>query len=162
MKSLTVILVWFAAILSLHGQGPRMTVAGTQTILEIEEASVKVQVTGSVVSTEMELMFRNPTARMVEGEFVLPLPAGATVSSYALEVNGALREAVAVEKERAKVAYETIKRQMIDPGIVERQAGNVYRTRVFPVPASGTKRLRIGYVETLRQEAGGFRYRALP
>lgn len=159
MKSLTVIFVWFAALLSVHGQGPRMTVAGTQTILEIEEASVKVQVTGSVVSTEMELMFRNPTTRMVEGEFVLPLPAGATVSSYALEVNGALREAVAVEKERARVAYETIKRQMIDPGIVERQAGNVYRTRVFPVPASGTKRLRIGYVETLRQEAGGFRYR---
>lgn len=159
MKSLAVILVWFAAMISGHGQGPRMTVAGTQTILEIEEASVKVQVTGSVVSTEMELMFRNPTARMVEGEFVLPLPAGATVSSYALEVNGALREAVAVEKERAKVAYESIKRQMIDPGIVERQAGNVYRTRVFPVPAEGTKRLRIGYVETLRQEAGGFRYR---
>jgi hypothetical protein len=159
MKALTVILVWFAAILSAHGQGPRMTVAGTQTILEIEEASVKVQVTGSVVSTEMELMFRNPTARMVEGEFVLPLPAGATVSSYALEVNGALREAVAVEKERARVAYESIKRQMIDPGIVECEAGNVYRTRVFPVPASGTKRLRIGYVETLRQEAGGFRYR---
>jgi hypothetical protein len=159
MKSLAVIFVWFAAVLSVHGQGPRMTVAGTQTILEIEEASVKVQVTGSVVSTEMELMFRNPTARMVEGEFVLPLPAGATVSNYALEVNGALREAVAVEKERARVAYETIKRQMIDPGIVEREAGNVYRTRVFPVPASGTKRLRIGYVETLRQEAGGFRYR---
>jgi hypothetical protein len=159
MKSLAVIFVWFAAVLSVHGQGPRMTVAGTQTILEIEEASVKVQVTGSVVSTEMELMFRNPTARMVEGEFVLPLPAGATVSNYALEVNGALREAVAVEKERARVAYETIKRQMIDPGIVEREAGNVSRTRVFPVPASGTKRLRIGYVETLRQEAGGFRYR---
>ncbi len=159
MKTLAVMGIWFAVMMSVHGQGPRMTVAGTQTILEIEEASVKVQVTGSVVSTEMELMFRNPTARMVEGEFVLPLPAGATVSSYALEVNGALREAVAVEKERAKVAYETIKRQMIDPGIVEREAGNVYRTRVFPVPASGTKSLRIGYVETLRQEAGGFRYR---
>lgn len=159
MKTLVVILIGFAAMLSGHAQGPRMTVAGTQTILEVEAASVEVRVTGSVASTTMELMFRNPTARMVEGEFVLPLPAGATVSSYALEVNGALREAVAVEKERAKVAYETIKRQMIDPGIVERQAGNVYRTRVFPVPANGTKRLRIGYVETLRQEAGGFRYR---
>ena len=68
MKTLADILVWIAAMLSVHAQGPRMTVAGTQTILEIEEAAVKVQVTGSVVSTEMELMFRNPTARMVEGD----------------------------------------------------------------------------------------------
>jgi hypothetical protein len=159
MKSLAVILIWFAAMLAGNAQGPRMTVAGTPTILAIEEAVVDIRVAGGVARTEMELVFRNDSDRMVEGEFTLPLPAGATVSSYALEVNGALREAVAVEKERARNAYESIKRQMIDPGIVERQAGNVYRTRVFPVPAKGTKRLRIGYVESLARGADGIRYR---
>ncbi|MCW1924537.1 VIT domain-containing protein [Luteolibacter arcticus] len=159
MKRLLGVLLWLGAALVLHAQGPRMTVAGTQTILEIEKAEVDIRVVGGVARTEMELVFRNDTKRMVEGEFTLPLPEGATVSSYALEVNGALREAVAVEKERASRAYETIKRQMIDPGIVERQAGNVYRTRVFPVPAEGTKRLRIGYVESLPREADGYRYR---
>ncbi|MCW1885667.1 VIT domain-containing protein [Luteolibacter flavescens] len=160
-RILGILCCWFSACLVLQAQiqGPRMTVAGTQTILEIEEAAVDIRVTGGVARTEMELVFRNDTDRMVEGEFTLPLPEGATVSSYALEVNGALREAVAVEKERASRAYETIKRQMIDPGIVERQAGNVYRTRVFPVPAKGTKRLRIGYVENLPRGADSYRYR---
>ena len=159
MKLILGSLMWLVAALVLHAQGPRMTVAGTPTILEIEEAQVNIHVAGGVARTEMELLFRNDTPQMVEGEFTLPLPEGATVSSYALEVNGSLREAVAVEKERARNAYETIKRQMIDPGIVERQAGNIYRTRVFPVPAKGTKRLRIGYVETLKPERDRLLYR---
>lgn len=135
-----------------------MTLAGSDKRFEIEEAIVKIRLGGGAAQTEIELLFRNDEKRMVEGEFVLPLPAGATVSSYALEVNGELREAVAVEKERARNAYESIKRQMIDPGIVEREAGNVYRTRVFPVPAKGTKRLRIGYVETLPVNGENFLY----
>lgn len=159
MKYLLTICLWFSAVVSAHAQGPRMTVAGTATQLEVEEANVQIRLGGGAARTEIELVFRNDTKRMVEGEFVLPLPPGATVSSYALEVNGALREAVAVEKERARHAYESIKRQMVDPGIVEREAGNVYRTRVFPIPAEGTKRLRIGYVETLPVDAGSFRYR---
>ena len=97
----------------------------------------------------------------MEGEFVLPLPEGATVSGYALEVNDKLRDGVAVEKQRARDAYESVKRRMIDPGIVEREAGNTYRTRVFPVPAKGTKRLRISYLETLRPAAQELAY-ALP
>ncbi len=159
MKALFIGMVWLSALFAAHAQGPRMTVAGTPTILEIEEAQVDIRLAGGVARTEMELVFRNDTPKMVEGEFTLPLPEGATVSSYALEVNGALREAVAVERDRARTAYESIKRQMIDPGIVEREAGNVYRTRVFPVPAKGTKRLRIGYVETLKPEHGRLLYR---
>lgn len=159
MKFILILVLWISAIAILPAQGPRMTVAGTGAPMRIEEAAVRVELSGGAARTEFELVFRNDTARMVEGEFTLPLPPGATVSSYALEVNGALREAVAVEKERARHAYESIKRQMVDPGIVEREAGNVYRTRVFPIPANGTKRLRIGYVETLAEDAGKFRYR---
>jgi hypothetical protein len=152
------ILIALCLIPCAHAQGPRMTVRGTETILAIHAAEITVRTTGGIAETEMLLTFRNDTDRAVEGEFTLPLPAGATVSNYALEVNGSLREAVAVEKERALLAYETIKRQMIDPGIVERQAGNVYRTRIFPVLANSTKQLRIGYVEVLPAGPNGFTY----
>ena len=145
-------------VTNASAQGPQMAVRGTQTILAIDTAEITIHASGGIAETGMLLTFRNDTNRPVEGEFSLPLPPGATISNYALEVNGALREAVAVEKERALHAYETIKSQMIDPGIVERQAGNVYRTRVFPVPANGTKQLRIGYVETLREKSGSYIY----
>lgn len=155
----------FAVFLTLHGlspgEVPRMTVRGNDgsvKLLQVEQAAVSVQVLGDVAETVLDLNFRNDADRAVEGEFVLPLPEGATVSGYALEVNGRMRDGVAVERERARTAYETVKRRLIDPGIVEREAGNVYRTNVYPVPARGTKRLRISYNETLRSDGGGFAY----
>jgi hypothetical protein len=140
---------------------PRMTVRapdGAVKLLQLEQADVSVRLLGDLAETVLDLRFRNDGERAVEGEFVLPLPAGATVSGYALEVNGKLRDGVAVEKERARLAYESVKRRMIDPGLVEREAGNTYRTKVYPVPARGTKRLRISYTETLRNAPDGFTY----
>ena len=142
-------------------QSPRMGVRGKDgslKLLQLEQADVSVRFLDGVAETVLDLRFRNDGDRAVEGEFVLPLPPGATVSAYALEVNGALRDGVSVEKERARIAYETVKRRLIDPGIVEREAGNVYRTKVYPVPANGTKRLRICYNEMLRSGADGFSY----
>lgn len=142
-------------------QVPRMTVRGNDgsvKLLQVEGAAVSVRILGDVAETVLDLNFRNDADRAVEGEFVLPLPEGATVSGYALEVNGRMRDGVAVERERARTAYETVKRRLIDPGIVERESGNVYRTNVYPVPARGTKRLRISYNESLRSDGGGFAY----
>jgi len=131
---------------------------GAVKLLQLDQADVSIRLLGDLAETVLDLSFRNDGARAVEGEFVLPLPEGATVSGYALEVNGKLRDGVAVEKERARLAYESVKRRMIDPGLVEREAGNTYRTKVYPVPARGTKRLRISYTETLRDAADGFTY----
>jgi Vault protein inter-alpha-trypsin domain len=119
------------------------------TMLQVSRAEVTVRFTLDLAETEYLLTFYNDRDRDIEGEFTLPLPAGATVSNYALEVNGKMREGVAVEKARARTAYETVKRRMIDPGLVEREAGNIYRTRVYPIPARGTKQLRLRYIETL-------------
>ena len=131
---------------------------GTVKRLHLDQADVSIRILADIAETTFDLRFRNDGERPVEGEFVMPLPEGATVSGYALEVNGKLRDSVAVEKERARNAYESIKRRMVDPGLVEREAGNIYRTRVFPVPAKGTKRLRISYTETLRPAPDGFAY----
>lgn len=142
-------------------QAPRMTTRdrdGSVKPLRLEHAGIAVLLVGDVAETTLELEFRNDGDRAVEGEFALALPEGATVSGYALDVNGAMREGVVAEKQRARNAYESVKRRMIDPGIVEREAGNIYRTKVYPVPARNTKRLRIRYTETLRISSRGLDY----
>ncbi|MEJ6578426.1 MAG: hypothetical protein QNL33_17960 [Akkermansiaceae bacterium] len=48
---------------------------------------------------------------------------------------------------------------MIDPGFVEREAENVYRTKIFPIPSKGTKAVRIGYCEILPLKEGEISYR---
>ena len=117
--------------------------------LDLERFEMKVAIHEDLAETTLTLTFRNDTKRQLEGDFLLPLPPKANISSYALEVKGAFREAVAVEKERAKLAYETIKRRGIDPGIVEKEADNLYRTRIFPIEAGSTKSVRISYLEYL-------------
>ena len=117
--------------------------------LKLDKFLMDVDLQGDLTETTLTLTFRNETNRQLEGDFLLPLPPYAQITGYALEVNGAFREAVAVEKERAKFAYETIKRRGIDPGIVEKEADNLYRTRIFPIEPESTKSLRISYFEYL-------------
>lgn len=126
--------------------------------IELRVADVRVQVRGHLASTTLELTFFNPNARVLEGELVFPLGEGQAVSGYALEVDGQLRQAVSVPKEKARAVFEEIVRQGIDPGLAELTAGNVFRTRVYPIPARGTKRLSISFEQELTADTQGFRY----
>lgn len=144
----------------VFGQLPRMTIedGGHRQDLEVKKVEVRVQVSGEFVETRMTLEFFNKTGLNQEGEFRLPLPEGSSVHFYALEVNGEMREATVVGKERARRAYETIKAQNIDPGIVEKMEGNVYRTRIFPVLPKSSKRVSIGYVQRFSRVGVELRY----
>ncbi|MCF6313381.1 MAG: hypothetical protein L3J39_13110 [Verrucomicrobiales bacterium] len=125
---------------------------GEKQSLELRELSIKVRVSGLLVETILDLKFYNHSRRQQEGEFVLQLPEGATVSTYALDIKGYMRPGVAVEKGKARAAYESIKRRLVDPGLVEREEGNVYRTRIFPLEANRNKRVRIGFIQTLAKD----------
>ena len=131
---------------------------GESKPLALESLSISIRIDGALAETVYDLTFRNDEARQREGEFRMKLPPGAIVSTYALEVGDDLREGVAVEKEKARSAYESIKARRVDPGIVELGADNVHRTRIFPIPRNGTKRVRIGYLETLPLVDGLHRY----
>ena len=85
----------------------------------------------------------------MEGDLYFPLPEGATVSGYALDINGVMVDGVAVEKHEARQVYEAVVRQGIDPGLVQWTAGNNFQTRVFPIPANGSRTVRVEYVTEL-------------
>src|SRR5262249_44685669 len=97
-------------------------------------------------------------ARVLEGEFVFPLADGQSITGYALEVNGKLREGVVVEKETARVAFESTTRRGIDPGLAELTRGNVFRTRLYPIPANGTKRVAVSFDQPLLDAGAAWRY----
>lgn len=134
----------------------RMTLAdATAAPVVVESASVTTEVTGRIAVTTFELVFRNANARPLEGTFEFPLLEGQSVIRFALDIDGQLREAVPVEKERGRVAFEEISRRRADPGLLEQTAGNNYRARIFPLPANGTRRIAIAYQEDLGRGAAG-------
>jgi len=89
----------------------------------------------------------------------LPLNRGQTVSCFALEVNGHLREGVVVEKTRATQIFEDVERRQIDPRLLEMVSGNNFKARIFPIPPNGFKRLAIAYEQELEQTEQGYLYR---
>jgi len=151
---------WLLGMGFLLGGLPSLSVVkdGRRQNVEVHGVDVEVHVEGGFAETRVTMDFFNATNLRQEGEFVLPLPEGASVSDYALEVNGRMREATVVEKERAVRAYEEIKAKNIDPGIVFREAGNVYRTRIFPVDPKKVKRVMVGYVEEMKMKEGKYVY----
>jgi tetratricopeptide (TPR) repeat protein len=60
-----------------------------------------------------------------------------------------MREAVPVEKEKATEVFEEIERRRVDPGMLEKVEGNNFRTRIYPLPANGTRTVIIAYEEEL-------------
>jgi hypothetical protein len=123
--------------------------------LGLQRLKVEATVSGFLARTRVTMTFHNPHPRPLEGELVFPLPAGATVSGYALDIDGVLVDGSVVEKEEARIAFEAEQRRGVDPGLVEWVRGNNFRTRVWPIPARGTRTVRIEYVSELVSEGAG-------
>src|SRR5688572_27148337 len=98
--------------------------------LPLARLTVEATLAGFLARTTTTMTFRNDHDRPLAGELVFPLPEGATVSGYALDIEGALVEGVIVEQRAARVAFETETRKRVDPGLVELVRGNSFRTRV--------------------------------
>lgn len=102
-----------------------------------------------LAETTQTMRFFNPNQRILEGNLTFPLPDNATVSGYALDVGGVMVDGVVVPKQEARRILEAEERKGIDPGLVEQVQGNVYRTRLYPIPARGTRTVKLTYVSDL-------------
>ncbi|HAP58377.1 MAG TPA: hypothetical protein DCR93_02280, partial [Cytophagales bacterium] len=126
--------------------------------IEVAELSVEVEVIGNLATTTYDVLFYNPNFRVLEGDLDIPLADGQSIGRFALDINGKLREGVAVEKTKGRVAYETIVRRNVDPALLEHTVGNNFRTRVYPIPSRGHRRVVFAVEESLPWEEQALRY----
>jgi hypothetical protein len=122
------------------------------TGLRLQSLSANAVVEDPLALTELHLTFENPESRILEGTFRITLPQGASLSRFAMKVNGLWQEGEVVEKQAARRAYEDFLHRKQDPALMEQGAGNEFSARVFPIPANGIKEIMIAYTETV--EAG--------
>jgi hypothetical protein len=76
----------------------------------------------------------------------------------AMEIDGKLVEGEIVERDRARQVYDEVVDSMQDPALLEWEAGNWFKLRVFPIPAGGDKRVVIRYTAPLLRTARGHEY----
>ena len=141
----------FPAGLTAQGTAPTLvsTDNGKSEPLYLARLAVDVRIFGVVAETRMTMAFRNPHDRQLAGDLYFPLPEGATVSGYALDINGVMVDGVVVEKDKGRQVFESLARKRIDPGLVEWVKGNNFKTRVFPIPARGSRTVMVRYLSEL-------------
>ncbi len=136
---------------------PLISASGAEIPISLRTASVSVEIDGSLARTTLLLTLHNPNNRLLEGTLQFPLQAGQQVSAFALDIGGTLRDAVPVPKQKAQQVFESIERRQVDPGLLEQTSGNQFRLRVYPIPARGTRQVRLVIDEAMRRDAEGFR-----
>ncbi len=131
---------------------------GERKPLEVTSVHMDVRIHGALAETRMTVTFYNPGDLETEGELNFPLPEGATVSGYALDIGGVMVDGAVVEKHKGREVYEKIVRENLDPGLVEMTEGNNFKTRVFPIPAQGSRTVMVRYVSNLIDGERGLLY----
>jgi Ca-activated chloride channel homolog len=126
--------------------------------LEISRQVVRAVLRDGLAETEVDQTFSNPGGRQVEGWYWFTVPERAIVSSFAVETNGALIEGEIIEKQEAAARYQAAVRASHEPALLEWIDGRSYRARIFPVPASGSRRVVLRYIELLPTQSGKFAY----
>ena len=163
LKLFFISFVMIALSSSLTAQMPFVVVKEKEASVYLKKMDVSVEIIGNVATTTMEMVFHNNNLyRQLEGELTFPMPEGVTISRYALDINGKLREAVPVSKAKATEVFESIEHRRVDPGLLERVEGNNFRTRIYPFPANGERTILIAYEQVLTLKDGDVMQYHLP
>jgi tetratricopeptide (TPR) repeat protein len=146
------------------GPAPISLTASDGAGLDLVSLTADAVVKDPLAFTELHLTFRNPENRVREGRFRITLPAGATVSRFAMRIGDRWQEGEVVEQRAARVAYEDFLHRRQDPALLENEAGNEFSARVFPIPAGASKEIVISYAQGLAKAGEPYRLplRGLP
>lgn len=126
--------------------------------LTVKYHRVDVKIINQVAKTSIDQVFINNHHRDIEGVFIFPLPEKAAISEFSMYIGDKKIEGEILDREKARRIYEDIVRKLKDPALLEYVGRNMFRARVYPIPARGEKRIKISYAEILKAETNLVRY----
>ncbi|MFA6544550.1 MAG: VIT domain-containing protein [Limisphaerales bacterium] len=126
--------------------------------MELNYHKVSARITDQVAVTTIEQEFYNPNPARLEGTFLLPVPKGAQLNRFTMEIDGKKAEAELLTADKARRIYEDIVRSMRDPALLEYIGQDVFRVRIFPIEPHGKKRVTLSYTQVLKADGGLLNY----
>jgi Ca-activated chloride channel family protein len=132
-------------------------------IFSLDEMVIDIRIDNGDARVAIRQIFGSHSAQFTEGSYSFALPSGGMVSDFAVWDELTRIPGIILEKRRAEEIYESLKRQTIDPGLLEQgerdaseaRRNNLFTAKIFPIPVFGTKRIEMEYhqripVENLR------------
>jgi Ca-activated chloride channel homolog len=115
----------------------------------VKDHRVTIEVNGQRAVTEVRQTFVNLTRAPLEVKYLFPVPEGAMIEGFTLIVDGTTFVGKLLPAAEAIRIYESIVRQKKDPGLLTYAGRGLVETRVFPLPAGGTREVVVRYEELL-------------
>jgi len=150
IRYLTVFLALFSLLLAptaVAQDAPEITFRSDNELGEfeqkglfLEKLDVSINIRAGLAQISLGATLRNDTEEDAEATFAYPLPQGAVINGYALDLDGELVDGVLMSKERAEDLYTDRVTQSVDPGIAARTIDNRYKTRIYPIESEGGRR----------------------
>jgi Ca-activated chloride channel family protein len=126
--------------------------------LEVTSHQVNVKIDGQVAITSIDQEFYNPNDQRLEGFYMFPVPNGAHIDKFSMEIGGKSVDAELLSADKARGIYEDIVRKMRDPALLEYAGRDLFKVRIFPIEPRSRKPIKISYTELLRSDAGTVTY----
>jgi len=126
--------------------------------LSVKYHRVNVEITRQVAETSIDQVFINDYHRDIEGIFIFPIPEKAAISEFSMYVGDKKIEGEILDRDQALKIYQDIVRRMKDPALLEYMGRNMFRARIYPIPARGEKRIQLSYTEILKAENNLIKY----
>jgi Ca-activated chloride channel homolog len=122
--------------------------------LEISFTKVSARIKDQVATTTVDQEFYNPNARQLEGTFLFPVPKGAHLNKFTMEINGKPTEAELLTADKARGIYEDIVRSLRDPALLEYSGRDLFKVRIFPIEPNSKKHITLSYNQLLKSDSG--------
>lgn len=128
------------------------------TPLEVSYHHVDVKIDGQIATTSVDQEFYNPNQQQLEGTYLFPIPRGAQIDKFTMDIGGKMMEAELLPAAKARQIYEDIVRKLKDPALLEYADRDVFKVRIFPIEPRSKKRIKLSYTEVLKSDAGLVNY----
>ncbi len=120
--------------------------------LEVTYHRVKATIKDQIAHTEVDQEFYNPNPQRLEGHYLFPIPKGAQIDKFSMDIDGKMVDAELLDAGKARAIYEDIVRRLRDPALLEYAGQSLFRVRVFPIEPHSKKRIQLKYTELLRRD----------
>ncbi len=137
---------------------PPMPVPRPYAPLEVTYHHVTVKIDGQVSTTSVDQEFFNPNPQRLEGTYLFPVPKGAQIDKFTMDIGGKQVEAELLPAAKARAIYEDIVRKLRDPALLEYADRDVFKVRVFPIEPRSGKRITLSYTQVLKSDSGLIHY----
>ena len=122
--------------------------------LEITYHHVNVKIDGQIATTSVDQDFYNPNPERLEGTYIFPVPKGAQIDKFSMQIGDKQVEAELLSADKARAIYEDIVRKLKDPALLEYAGRDVFKVRVFPIEPNSHKKITLSYSQVLPSDAG--------